>query len=579
MDRSTPQSNSSDTKPSSSLVRFITLIIHWFGDSNSSANEPPSSSTSHTTSNTPSSRGSISTPSPLSLQISPQQNTTQMVPLHDYTIAEQSVLQPAKGLVEANFIGAHLSDALIWNLVKSNLKKLHLQNCIFDPNGRFVSILKFLKCKHPSKPCFRFAIQFNDCVTYCTLSDGFSGQEFTENEHIDSLLFILSDNPTQQPSLDGVSSLVLLPLDFNSMKLLSSQCKQILKSMIKRLSPSLKHLLLAGIDLDGYIENYIPIPQLKLDWIYLWDCYYVTIDPLLYVLLDSMKLLNSLPGGESQKFQFTFRTNGHTTQIVCLNDPLFLMPNSSYLIHGLILPLGQELPNDLSLDNVSFIAFFSSETYSNMTFSSPEETLKSIMNRRYPHLKYLLFYDTQFDGNIEDYISISQLKLNLIYISENSNFKTNDVTWSALYDSMKLFNSLHEEGFRSFQFAIPINGHTTQILTHRDGEFSVPNSPDLLHGLILHLGQNIPDDLLLDNTSFLVFLPSESDPGNLLSSQPKQYLESIRSRCHKLEYLFSKGVSFDGVEGMADLSRQQGGLKAYTFLLYNFNNLGVNDRI
>ena len=577
MDRSTSQQNSPDTKLYSSLASFVTSIIPWLRDSNSSANKPPSSSTSHTTSDTPSSRDPISTPS--SPEISPQQNTTRMVPLQVDAIVERTLLQPTNGFRESTFIRVHLNDVLIWNLVKLNLEKLHLQNCTFDPNGHFVSILKFLKCRHPSKSCFRFAIQFNGFVTHCTLSDEFSGQEFTENEHIDSLILILSDDPIQKPSLDGVSSLVLLPLDFNSMKLESSQSKQIFRSMMDRLCPSLKLLLLAGIDLDGYIESYIPIPQLKLDWIYLWDCYYKTLDPLLYVLLNSMKLLKSLPGGESQKFQFTIRTSGHTTQIVCLDGSLSSMPISSYLIHGLILPLGQELPNDLSLDDVSFIAFFSSEKYFKMPFSSPEKTLKSIMNRRYPDLKYLLFYDTQFDGNIEDYISISQLKLNLIYISENSNFKTNDVTWSALYDSMELFNSLHEEELRSFQFAIPINGHTTQILIHRCEEFSVPNSPDLLHGLILHLGQNIPDDLLLVNTSFLVFLPSESDPGNLLSSQPKQYLESIKSRCHKLECLFSKGVSFDGVEGMADLSRQQGGLKAYTFLLYNFNNLGVNDRI
>ena len=113
-------------------------------DLNSSTNGPSLSLANPTTSGVPSFRGSTSAPSPLSPQISLQQNTTQMVPLQDDAIVERTLLQPTKGLWESTFIRAHLSDVLILNLFKSNLKKLHLQNCTFDPNGRFVSILKFL---------------------------------------------------------------------------------------------------------------------------------------------------------------------------------------------------------------------------------------------------------------------------------------------------------------------------------------------------------------------------------------------------------------------------------------------------
>ena len=66
----------------------------------------------------------------------------------------------------------------------------------------------------------------------------------------------------------------------------------------------------------------------------------------------------------------------------------------------------------------------------------------------------------------------------------------------------------------------------------------------------------MPDDLLLDNISFLVFLPSKVDPSKSLSSQSKPNIDSIKSRQwpNYLKYLFLKDISIDDVDGLLVLS-------------------------
>lgn len=63
-----------------------------------------------------------------------------------------------------------------------------------------------------------------------------------------------------------------------------------------------------------------------------------------------------------QSLQFTIRINGHTTQIVYNDDSSFLSLNSPDLDRVLALSIGQGLPNDLSLGDISLLALFPPET-------------------------------------------------------------------------------------------------------------------------------------------------------------------------------------------------------------------------
>ena len=121
---------------------------------------------------------------------------------------------------------------------------------------------------------------------------------------------------------------------------------------------------------------------------------------------------------------------------------------------------------------------------------------------------YLLLKNVDFYDDIEDFVSLSQLKLDLIYIYTCA-FKTINPIWLALGTSMNMVNLIHAGKVLNFQFAIPINGRTTQIVISCDQSFPMPNSPDLghglIHGLIFSLGENLPSNLSLVNISFLTF--------------------------------------------------------------------------
>jgi hypothetical protein len=137
---------------------------------------------------------------------------------------------------------------------------------------------------------------------------------------------------------------------------------------------------------------------------------------------------------------------------------------------------------------------------------------------------------------------------------------TDDPIWSIFCNSKKLIDFMHIGKVQKLQFAIPFNGHTTRIVYSMDDSFLMPNSSDMVHGLILPMGQDLPIDLLLDNISFLVFLSLETDLSKPMPPQFKQSLSSIKSRqwSKKLGYLFLKNVDADNMGEMNDLIQSLG---------------------
>jgi hypothetical protein len=515
------------------------------------------SSTSSTASTTPSSKESTSDPSSSSSEILQQQSFIQKVPLRTKDDVKQA-LSPALGRPKEFLLdGIGFDDELIWLLFGAKLERLFLKKCTFDScnSFRINDILEFLKHGHPLKSCFKFAVQFNDCTTEWILCDEFSNAESLEHERINSLIFMLPGNIPQPSLLNDISSLVFIPLNldstrppsFQSKQNLSSQSKQNLKSIVNHYCPNLKHLLFIGIDFDDNLEDYIPISTLRLGLIHIWNCDFKTTDVIWSTLVRSTKLVNSMHTRKVQGFQFYIPINGHTTQIVYSDDLFFFMPNSPELIHGLILLLGQELPNDLLLDNISFLILHPSKL-GLLEALSPQskQTLKPMMNRLCPKLKYLLLMHINFDGNIEDYIPFPQSKLDFIYIW-NCSFEVIDPIWFTLGTSLKLLNSIPARKIQCYQFDIPINGHITQIVYNSDPFLFMPNSPELVHGLIFLLGQELPNDLLLDNVSFLALHPSKLGLIETLSPQAKQTLKPLMNRlCSKLKYLLLMRINFDG---------------------------------
>ncbi len=519
----------------------------------------PSTSTSFSTSSAPFSlKESTSTLSSSEFSISGQQNSIQPAHFRSVTELKEALSQAREYSDEIYLEGICLDDELIQTLVKLNQKKLFLQNCNFAPNNSigFDHALKLLNHGDSPKPCFRFAVQFNESTTQWTICDKSPGLEFNKNEHITSLLFILSSDIPKQPSLSDVSSLIFLPPNSDISKPLSSQSKKNLRSIMDHLSPKLKHLSFMYVNFDGPIEDFISISQSKLDLIYIWNCDFETSDPLWISLVRSAKLIGPTYTGKIQSSQFAIPMNGHTIQIVLNFGPSLLLPNSPSLIQGLILSLGQGLPSDLSLDDTSLLTFLPSkvdlllELSKEVLSSQSKENLKSVMSRRHPKLKRLLLTCMNFGGGIEDCIPILQLKLDLIYI-QNCAFEAKNYIWSLLANSVKLAGSTHKGEAHDFHFAISIDGHTTQILFNNEASFVMPNSPDLNHGLILFLGQNVPSDLPLNDISFIALLPSKMDhllkrSREVLSSQSKENLKSVMScRYPKLRRLLLECMHFD----------------------------------
>jgi hypothetical protein len=364
------------------------------------------------------------------------------------------------------------------------------------------------------------------------------------------LILSLEQELPNDISLGHVSTLALFPSEIDTIKTSSPHLKQALELVKNRLSPQLKHLILYNIDLGDNIDL-ISISQLKLNMIYLQDCDFFTGDLIWSVLSDSMQLFDFIYDREGHDFKFTLKTNGHITQIVS-NDGLFLSPNSSDLVHGLMVDLGEDLPNDFSLDGISFLTIFQSKTYLDGPLPSrSEQTLKSVIARPFPGLKYLFLSKIFFHGNIENLISISELRLDLIYLYGCS-LKTADPIWSIICSSANLVRLMQMEEVHGLHFAVPANGHIVQIAWSDSVYTTLPKLSGLVHGLILRLGQDLPNDLSFDDISFLVVLPSEANlPSQQLCSHSKQNPNPTKSnQFSKLEYLFLKGVSLnDAKEG------------------------------
>jgi hypothetical protein len=536
------QQNSSATKSSSSTTS---------SSSTSFIEATTSSSTNSTTETTFSSRESTSASSSSTSQIPHQQRFVQAVSFQNNRELIQSLSQARKGPKVVFQEEICLNGELIQVMLELNPKKVVLQNCTFDPNNSmcFDYSLKFLSLGNSMKPFFRFAVQLNDHTAQWIICDKLPNLEFIDHVHINSLLFILSNDVSQKPSLNDISSLIFLPSTSDFGKPISSQSKENLKSMMDPLYPKVKHLMLMHIDLDGDIGEYIPILSSKSDLIYIWNCGFQTDDLIWSSLSHSLRLINSMCTVKVQSVQYAIPINGHTTQIVLNKSSSFVMPNSSDLVHGLVFSLEQSPPKDLSSNNISYLALLPSIT----DFMEPltlqfRQNLKSLMDRQFPKLKHLLLVGINFGSPIGDFISISQLKLDLIYIWKCV-FEMNDTIWTLLIGSMERIKSMLTKKVMCFQFTISINGHITQVVLNFTPSLVIPNSPDLIHGLILPFGENFPKDELLKNVSFLIFLPSEADSSKSSSFQSMQSLESFKSsQCPKLVDLFLSGISIDDVK-------------------------------
>ena len=491
-----------------------------------------------------------SAPSLPLLQTPQRQDSIPRTPLRSKAEVKQVLYQHPVDSKELFLDGVCLDDELVWLLIRSKLEKLLLQNCSFDPRGsvNFGHLFRFLARVNPSETCFRFATQFKNCTTQWVLYDEMPSVKFTENEYTDSLLFILPGNIPEQSVLNGISSLGFLPSDPGvTSSSLSPQSKQKLKTMTDTQCPNLKQILLADMDLGDEIDDLIPISQQKLNLIYIWNCAFDASDLIWSTLCVSEMLINSMRMGRVQCFRFSVSVNGHITQIVSNHDLPFLMPNSPHLVHGLILPLGQDFPDDLLLESASLLAPLPSDVNPSncQSFPHPEHNLNLIPYHRCPNLKHILIANMYLHMNIEDLIPISQLKLDLIYLWK-CGFKTVDPMWSILIDSMKLINSMREERVRIFIFAIPINGHITPVILNGASSSLMSNSPDLAYGLILSMDQDLPRDLLLNNISLLAFYPLKADIGRLIFPQSKQNLSLVMSRrWPNLKCILLKRLNFD----------------------------------
>lgn len=488
-----------------------------------------------------------------------QTSSAQLVPLRTKAEIKEALSQASESPKELYLESVCLDDELVWLLIESNLKRLSMRNCKFESSDSigFDHILEFLNQGNPLKPCFGFAVQFNNCTTQWTLCDEFSRLEFNTNEPVNSLILILSDSVYQRPSLDGISSMVLIPSKSDAKESLSPQSKENLKSVMSYQCPNLKRILFNGVGFGSNIENLLSLSQLKLNLIYLWRCSFTTSDSIWSTLCASWELICSIQREKPRIFQFAIRINGHTTQVLDNRGSPSLMPGASDLARALILSVGQDLPNDVSLDDVSLLALFSPRVSDKKPLSpQTKQSLKSVMNHQYPNLKYLLLMDTNLDDNIEDFISISQLKIDLIYLY-NCGFNTSDTIWSALFRSMKLADSVHAGKNQGFQYVIPLNGHIIQIIINNGSTWLMPNSSDLIHELILLLGQDLPSSLSLNDISFLALLPSGKDAVEPLSPQIKQILPSIISnQFPALKYLMVIGINFgDDIEDYIPISQ------------------------
>lgn len=362
-----------------------------------------------------------------------KQTPTNIGALRSKELVKQVLLQHAKNLGELVIDGVYLDEELFWLLIKSKLRRVHLQTFTFDPNSLyyFEHAYQHLSGTNYSNYYFRLAVQFNDYAVKWILYKGFSPKETFCDEEADSLLFILPGNKPQESLLYNISSLVIIQPNSDLKSPLSSEHEEIIKSMVNHEHPKLKRLSLVNINSDKCIEDYIPLSRLKLDYIHIGNCIYKTNDPIWSAVDLSIKLFDSAHMEKAQCFQFAVPINGHTSHIVLNKCVPTLISNSSALLSGLVLSLGQNFPSDVLLDNISFLVFLPSKIYHSETLSSQskhlpseadssetlssqsKQSLKSIKNSLCPKLRYLLLKGVSLNDVEENLGSIGQLGLEI----------------------------------------------------------------------------------------------------------------------------------------------------------------------
>ena len=327
-----------------------------------------------------------------------------------------------------------------------------------------------------------------------------------------------------------------------STRKLTPQSRKNLSSILCHLYPKSRCLMLRGIDFNGNIEDHFSFPhmkQMKLDLLYLWKCRFKTLNPIWSTLCSSPELFN-LMQGKPEHSDFTIITNGHITHIVNCRISSLYLPTLSSSSAGYILSLGQNLLNGFSLDPIpsrSSKPPLMEHLDDRLSFQF-RQNFSFLMNHRYSNLNYILLEDRKFRGTFQSFNYSVPLGS----------------------DPTSLPLSVPEMQMMSLMMSEVTSGPNTGRFDEDVLRVLFPQSslPDLFHGLIVTLGQNLPNDFTFNDVSFLVFLPSETNFSNeQLFSQFRGSLKSIHShRYPKLKYLFLKGVSIANMKELLDLTRQ-----------------------
>jgi hypothetical protein len=178
-----------------------------------------------------------------------------------------------------------------------------------------------------------------------------------------------------------------------------------LSKLLQRLgfprSPNPYNVFLKNTNLDFNLPNLCSTNRLpKVDSFHFWNCTFNTSDPFLLALYASTLLIKSKHGGEwVHGVQFAFGAKGRTIKVVISYGSSRLMPDSSNMAYGLILYLGQDLPYDLLLSDVSFLVFLPSKTNipPQQLYVQFKRSLDSIIGHPWPKLKHLFLKGVSID--------------------------------------------------------------------------------------------------------------------------------------------------------------------------------------
>jgi hypothetical protein len=129
-------------------------------------------------------------------------------------------------------------------------------------------------------------------------------------------------------------------------------------------------------------------------------------------------------------FTFAAQFNNYTIQrIICKEFP-GLEFNKHESVTSLLFILSDDAPEQSSLNVISPLISPSSKFgFVEPLSFQPKENPKPMMSRQYPKLKHFIAANIDFDGCIEDYFSISQLRLGLNYFWDFG-FEAVDPMWT-----------------------------------------------------------------------------------------------------------------------------------------------------